>query len=110
MKLEFLGRGGTTGGGCPALFATDRDTYVVNGWKTDTPETIEIPHLLLGYVLPDTFIGATLNDSGRGTFLVTGRPVTDAETLAQVDRYPDETCIEVEKKRREFYGNATSAG
>ncbi|MFB8279188.1 hypothetical protein [Nocardia colli] len=104
MRLKFLGKGGTEGGGCPSVYATDQDTYVVQGWKTDVPETIEIPHLLLGYVPPDTFIGAAMTDTGRGTFTLSGRPVADAESLSQMDIYDDETCVEVPKAGRMFYG------
>lgn len=32
MRLRFLGKA-TQGGGSPALYATDRNTYVVQGWK-----------------------------------------------------------------------------
>lgn len=110
MRLQFLGKGGTEGGGCPSLYATDRGTYVVQGWKTGSPETIEIPHLLLGFALPDTFIGTSMFDTGRGTFRLSGGSVTDPEALAQMDIYPDETAIEVVKAERTFYGNAASAG
>ncbi|MFI6869028.1 hypothetical protein [Nocardia sp. NPDC050406] len=109
MRLHFLGKGGTTGGGCPSLYATDGETYVVQGWRTDTPDQVEIPHLLTGFALADTFIGATMTDTGRGTFTLTGTPVTDRETRAQMDIYPDETCVEVPKLGRTFYG-ATRAG
>ncbi len=109
MRIRFLGKGGTEGGGCPSLFATDRGTYVVQGWKTDAPHTVEIPHLLTGFAESDTFIGATLTDTGRGTFTLSGASVTEGETLAQMDIYPDETCVEVPKLGRMFYGNATSA-
>ncbi|ATL72095.1 hypothetical protein CRH09_25240 [Nocardia terpenica] len=110
MRLHFLGKGGTQGGGCPSLYVTDRSTYVIQGWKTDTPGTIEIPHLLLGFALPDTFVGAALTDTGRGTFALSGTPVTDPEALAQMDIYSDETCVEVPQCGRTFYGNATRAG
>lgn len=109
MRLNFLGKGGTEGGGCPSLFATDRDTYILPGWKTNTPGTIEIPHLLLGFARPDTFIGATMTDTGRGTFILSGAPVTDLEALAQMDFYPDETAVEVPGLERTFYGNAANA-
>ncbi len=81
MHLEFLGRGGSDDGGCPSLYSTDARTYLVQGWRTGRPETVEIPHLLTGYAAPDTFIGAALTDTGRGTFTLSGRLVTDAETL-----------------------------
>ncbi|WP_433598692.1 hypothetical protein ACQPXH_23660 [Nocardia sp. CA-135953] len=92
------------------MYATDSDTYICQGWKTGTPERIEIPHLLLGFAEPDTFIGANMIDTGRGTFTLSGAPVVDAEVLAQMDIYPDETCVEVPKLGRTFYGNAASAG
>ncbi|SUA79496.1 Uncharacterised protein [Nocardia otitidiscaviarum] len=106
MRLQFLGKGGTEGGGCPSLYATDEGTYVVQGWRTDTPGTVEIPHLLLGFALPDTFLGATMTDTGRGTFVLSGASVTDRDVLGQLNIYPDETCVEVAKLGRTFYGNA----
>ncbi|MGW5573436.1 hypothetical protein ACWEVD_19765 [Nocardia thailandica] len=106
MQLEFLGNGGSGGGGCPTLLASDADTYIVQGWETDDPSTVEIPHLLLGFAKPDTFVGATMTDTGRGTFLLAGRPVTDQATLNQLDLAEDETAIEVPMCTREFYGAA----
>ncbi|MFJ1455132.1 hypothetical protein [Nocardia sp. N2S4-5] len=70
---------------------------------------MEIPHLLTGFAEPGTFIGATMTDTGRGTFTLTGTPVTDSETLAQMDIYPDETVIEVRKAERAFYGATRAA-
>jgi hypothetical protein len=104
MRLRFLGKGASKSGDCPTLYATDRDTYLVQSWKTSTPDTVEIPHLLPGFALPDTFIGAVMTDTGRGTFLITGRPVTDRETLEQLTMEDFETAIEVPKKRRTYYG------
>ncbi|GAB2675794.1 hypothetical protein [Nocardia goodfellowii] len=104
MRLHLLGKGGTTGGGCPSLYVTDRGTYVVQGWRTDVADRIEIPHLLTGFAQPDTFIGASMSDTGRGTFTLAGSPVTDPEALRQMDIYPDETCVEVPKAKRRFYG------
>jgi hypothetical protein len=109
MHLQFLGRGGSHSGGCPTLYATDRDTYVVQGWRTDRPGTVEIPHLLTGFAEPDTYIGAALTDTGRGTFTVSGAPVTDAEALAHMNLPAHETSIEVPKMERKFYGG-TEAG
>lgn len=106
MQIRFLGKGGTTGGGCPSLYATDENTYLVQGWKTNQTGTVEIPHLLLGFAEPDTFIGATLTDTGRGTFLVSGSPVTDTTATDKMDIYPDETVIEVPMTERTFYGAA----
>ncbi|MFC9438617.1 hypothetical protein [Nocardia sp. NPDC057030] len=106
MRLRFLGKGGSTNNGCPSLFATDQDSYVVMGWKTERPETVEIPHLLTGFAEPKTFIGAALGDTGRGTFTLTGRPITDRETLSQLQLADDEVAVEVPKRERTFYGAA----
>ncbi|MEV0294854.1 hypothetical protein [Nocardia sp. NPDC050710] len=84
MRLKFLGKGGSEVTGCPTLYATDEGSYVAQGWVTGQRGTVEIPHLLLGFLEPDTFISATMTDTGRGTFLVSGRPITDDETLGQL--------------------------
>ncbi len=107
MSLRFLGKGGSDRNGCPSLFAKD-NSYVVAGWRTGRPETVEIPHLLTGFAEPDTFIGAMMTDTGRGTFTLTGRPITDSETLVELDLADDETAIETPKSERTFYG-ATAA-
>ncbi|MBF6360561.1 hypothetical protein IU447_10575 [Nocardia farcinica] len=109
MRLRFLGKGGSDVGGCPTLYATDNGTYLVQGWETGEVATIEIPHLLPGFAEPDTYIRSRLTDSGRGTFTVTGRPVTEAETLAQLDLAANEAAIEVPKIRRTYYGALPSA-
>ncbi|WP_067836077.1 hypothetical protein [Nocardia lijiangensis] len=104
MRLRFLGKGGSGDGDCPTLYATDQNSYLVQGWKTGQPETVEIPHLLLGFAEPDMYIGASMTDTGRGTFTLTGRPVTEPETVAQLALADDETAIEVPKLERTFYG------
>lgn len=109
MRLRFLGKGGSGQGQCPTLYSTDRDTYLVQGWRTDTSGCIEIPHLLLGFTEADTFVGATMTDTGRGTFTVSGRPVVEIETLAQLELADDETAIEVPKLERKFYGAVTAS-
>lgn len=103
MRLTFLGKGGSGSNDCPTLYATDQDSFVVQGWVTDSPGTVEIPHLLTGFAEPRTFIGATLTDTGRGTFTVTGQPV-DSDVLSQLKLAADETAIEVPKCERTFYG------
>ncbi|AXK88646.1 hypothetical protein SAMN05421776_10811 [Nocardia farcinica] len=106
MLLTFLGKGGSSDRDCPTLYATDRGTYLVQGWITDTAGVVEIPHLLPGFAEHDTYIGATMTDTGRGTFTLSGRPITDAETLGQLTLAADETAIEVPKLERTFYGAA----
>jgi hypothetical protein len=39
MKLTFLGSTSQEGQ-CPTLYATDRDTFVVQGWAVTDPEAL----------------------------------------------------------------------
>jgi hypothetical protein len=99
VQLTFLGKS-TQGGGSPTLFATDRDTYVVQGWRVPGRETsVEIPTRLLEYLERDTELAVVLHTTDHGTYIVSGAAVTDAEALAQVDIPSHETCIEVGKVR-----------
>jgi hypothetical protein len=95
MQLTFLGKV-TQGTGSPTLFATDRDSYVVQGWKiAGRADGVEIPHRLLGFLIEGSCLGVTVVDTGRGTFEVYGAPVCDAHTLSQMDIPAHETCVEV---------------
>ncbi len=109
MQLTFLGKE-TQGGGSPTLYATDRDTYVVQGWKVSgQPRQIEIPHRLLGKVEKGKCLGVPLDDTGRGSFVLTGDPVTDAEVLDQMDVPGHEACVEVSTKK-EVWVSGTATG
>lgn len=109
MNLRFLGKGGSDSGGCPSLYATDQGSYIVQGWETTQLGTVEIPHLLTGFAEADTYIGSTMTDTGRGTFTVSGRPITEPDVLGMLTLAEDETAIEVPKLGRTFYGNAAAA-
>ena len=108
MQLTFLGKA-TQGGGSPTLFATDRGTYVVQGWKVvEAPESVEIPQRLLAYVEPGTYLGALLKDTGRGSFILTGRPVSDPQALSQMDIPGHESCVEVAKEKEVWFGGVAA--
>ncbi|MBB5155950.1 hypothetical protein [Saccharopolyspora phatthalungensis] len=108
MQLTFLGKE-TQGGGSPTLYATDHGTYVVQGWKVNGhPTRVEIPHRLLGHVEKGKCLGAHLDDTGRGSFILTGEPVIDAEALAQMDIPGHETCVEVPKNKEVWVSGATT--
>jgi hypothetical protein len=97
MELQFLGKE-TQGGGSPTLFATDRNTYVVQGWRVPDQETsVEIPQRLLQHLEPDTELAVPLQDTGRGSYILSGTVVVDTEALAQMDIPGHETCVEVGK-------------
>ncbi|MEV0361344.1 hypothetical protein [Nocardia fusca] len=104
MRVRFLGKAGSINGDCPTLYTTERDTYLIQGWRTESPDTVEIPHVLLGFLEADWFIATPLIDTGRGTFRVTGRPLTDPDTLNKLTIADDEAVIEVPMTRRNYYG------
>ncbi|KNE80595.1 MULTISPECIES: hypothetical protein [Streptomyces] len=116
MKLRFLGKNSTTGD-CPTLYATDRDTYLVQGWRIyandllmrlEVPEgetAVEVPTELFEHLTED---GLPTGEIRRvedpvmiltpgGTFVVQGRKVTDPEALARMEIPDYETVVEVPK-------------
>jgi hypothetical protein len=108
MRLRFLGKA-TQGGGSPTLYATDRNTYVVQGWKVKVQDdSVEIPHRLLQHIESGTYLGALMADTGRGSFVLSGQPVTDAEALSQMDIPGHETCVEVPKKMEVWFGGVST--
>lgn len=108
MRVTFLGKA-TQGGGSPTLFATDRGTYVVQGWRVaGRHDSVEIPHRLLKYLEQGTYIGARLVDTGRGSFTLSGAPVTDPEALSQMNLPGHETCVEVPKEQEVWFGGVAA--
>ncbi|MBO0880962.1 MAG: hypothetical protein J2P17_11585 [Mycobacterium sp.] len=103
MHTRLLG-GPTGEGGSPRLYMSDHGTFLVQGWKTDEPGRIEIPHRLLQWVEPHTCLSGMV-DTGRGTFLLRGTPVTDPATLEAMAIPSHETVIEV-AVRQEVYPDA----
>lgn len=116
MKLRFLGKNSTVGD-CPTLYATDRDTYLVQGWKIfandllmqlEIPEgetAVEVPTELFEHLTKDDLAAGEIRRvedpimilTPSGTFVVQGREVTDPEALAQMEIPDYETVVEVPK-------------
>lgn len=108
MRLRFLGKA-TQGGGSPTLYATDRNTYVVQGWKVEGQgESVEIPHRLLKHVERGTYLGALMTDTRRGSFVLSGQAVTDSEALSQMNIPGHETCVEVPKEKEAWFGGVAT--
>ncbi|WP_280363780.1 hypothetical protein [Nocardia wallacei] len=103
MEIRLLG-GPTGEGGSPRLYATDRQTLLVQGWKTDEPDLIEIPHRLLQWTEPGTCL-VGLTDTGHGTFKLRGDLITDQEALALMAIPSHETAVEVPTSK-EVYPDA----
>ncbi|MFJ6697505.1 hypothetical protein ACIQM4_15735 [Streptomyces sp. NPDC091272] len=116
MKLRFLGKNSNVGE-CPTLYSTDRDTYLVQGWKIfandllmqldlcEGQTAVEVPTELFGHLTKD---GLPSGDIRRiedpimvltpgGTFVVQGLEVTDPEALSAMDVPDYETVVEVPK-------------
>ncbi|MFE5295907.1 hypothetical protein [Streptomyces sp. NPDC056632] len=116
MKLRFLGKNSNIGD-CPTLYATDRDTYLVQGWKIyandllvqlDIPEgdtAVEVPTELFEHLTKDGLPAGEIRRledpimilTPGGTFIVQGREVTDTEALSQMEIPDYETVVEVPK-------------
>ncbi|WP_067532257.1 hypothetical protein [Nocardia crassostreae] len=96
MLLRFLGVD-TRNSGSPTLYASERDTYIVLGWEVPEQDSrnIEIPHRLLTYLEEGTCLGTLLHDTGHGTFLLEGEPVTDPAALEAINSSAGERSIEV---------------
>ncbi len=116
MKLRFLGKNSTPGDS-PTLYASDRESYVVQGWKVfandvlmrlDVPDgqtVVEVPTELFEHLAKDglesgeikRFSAPIVLVTELGTCIVQGPEMRDAEALSQM-RLPDyEDCVEVPK-------------
>ncbi|WP_119728604.1 hypothetical protein [Thermomonospora amylolytica] len=113
MRLTFLGID-TGKDGCPTLYSTDRESYVVQGWRVgdaaviaelglEADETcVEVPARLMTFLEdPGDLVGTGRRPylrTAKGTYVVKGPEVTDAEALAQMDVPGHETAVEVPKQ------------
>ena len=114
MRLTFLGKDSTPGES-PTLYATDRNSYVVQGWIVTDPEVlvgldlsddetvVEVTAKLMTHLGKDG-LGAVRNlippivrILGNGNYIVQGTRVWDSETLGQMTIPGHETCVEVPK-------------
>jgi hypothetical protein len=68
MRLTFLGTD-SQAGHCPTMYATDRDTYVIQGWKvTDSEALADLRDVLDGETfveIPKDLLRFAANDPGR---------------------------------------------
>ncbi|MBM7167907.1 hypothetical protein JQK87_05675 [Streptomyces sp. G44] len=116
MKLRFLGKDSKVGD-CPTLYATDQDTYLVQGWRIawDDPRVqldipagktaVEVPAELFEHLGKDGLPSGQFMRcedplvvlTPSGTYVVQGQEVTDPEALAQMSIPDYETVVEVSK-------------
>jgi hypothetical protein len=93
MQVRLLG-GGSGDGGSPRLWATDRDTFAVQGYLTETLGTVEITPEVPSFAEPGTWVPG-LVDTPRGTFRVTGAVVDDPEALSIMQMPAHEGAVEI---------------
>ncbi|MBX7265540.1 hypothetical protein KIF24_05435 [Micromonospora sp. Llam7] len=115
MRLRFLGKESTPSNS-PTLYASDKDSYIVQGWIVTDPDVlarldvsdsetvVEVPARLLGFLALDGMEGDVTNrvppivhvlDSGN--YIIQGERVGDTEALGQMTIPDYETCVEVPK-------------
>ncbi|MGQ0773959.1 MAG: hypothetical protein ACT4NY_06010 [Pseudonocardiales bacterium] len=113
MLLTFLGKESQPKQS-PTLFATDRDSYVVQGYIVTDPEIlamivlrdeetiVEVPAALMTHLAKDGLSGDVVNlvppimhITENGNYIIKGLRVTDTEALGQMDISDHETCVEV---------------
>lgn len=115
MKLRFLGKNSTPTNS-PTLYATDQDSYVVQGWVVtdavtlatltvpDDEALVEVPAALLDHFALDGLDGEVSNVTppivgvtSTGNYIIQGKRVTDVEALCQMSIPDHETCVHVTK-------------
>lgn len=115
MQLVFLGKE-TDEGQSPTLYATDRQTYIVQGWKVTDPEilakldiqegetVVEVPAALFSHLAKDGVSGAVVSwvhpivhVKDDGNYIVQGVRLTDSEALAGMEIPGHEDSVEVPK-------------
>jgi hypothetical protein len=115
VKLTFLGKDSTPDDS-PTLYATDQDSYVIQGWVVTDPEIlarhalpddeeiVEIPPALLAYLANDGLDGPITNlvppiveVTSNGSYIVRGKSVTESETRGQMRIPEHESCVHVSK-------------
>ncbi|MEV1245063.1 hypothetical protein [Nonomuraea sp. NPDC049750] len=115
MTLRFLGKDSTSAGGdSPTLYATDADTFIIQGWIVTDPEVlakltlsddesvVEIPFNLFEHLAKDGLSSVVMSwtppivhVSDHETCLIQGARVTDPDTLARMQIPSHESCVEV---------------
>ncbi|MFC6880172.1 MULTISPECIES: hypothetical protein [Actinomadura] len=112
----FLGKE-TTSGQSPTLYATDRDSYLVQGWivtdptiigeltLSDSETLVEVPPRLMTHLSKDGMSGHIENlvppivhVNNKGNYIIRGARVTDEIAIRKMEIPNHETCVEIPKK------------
>lgn len=115
MRLTFLGKESVPDQS-PTLYATDRDSYIVQGWIVSDPQIltmitvsdgetlVEVPPKLMVHLAKDGLTGEIVNTippivhtAENGNYIVRGKRVADQEALGRMDIPDHETCVEISR-------------
>lgn len=115
MEIRFLGKE-TEHLESPTLYATDRGTYLVQGWevtdseilvKLDVPESetvVEIYARLMAHLAKDGLSGVVtswvppiVHVTENGNLVIQGKRVTDHDVLAEMNIPGHEDVVEIDK-------------
>jgi len=113
MNIRYLGKESNVKNS-PSLYATDQDSYIVQGWRhadlstlnrltiPDDETIVEVPPALFNHLAGDSFSGTItvlcapiMSVTQDGNYIVQGKRVTDAAVLAKMNIPAHETCVEV---------------
>ncbi|GII90626.1 hypothetical protein [Sinosporangium siamense] len=115
MSLTFLGKDSKPDES-PTLYATEQDTYIVQGWIVTDPEVlaklvvpegeaiVEVPKGLFKHLINDGVRGTITSwrppivfVTEEGNLIIQGSLVSSAEVREQMDIPDHEDCVEVPK-------------
>jgi hypothetical protein len=115
VRLRFLGKESTPTNS-PTLYATDQDSYVIQGWIVtdesilaqlvvpDDETIVEVPAALLDYLHLDgsdaetrNLIPPVVHVESSGNYIIQGKRVTDTTVLGQMSIPDHETCVHVSR-------------
>ena len=113
MRLTFLGKESVPDQS-PTLYATDQDSYVVQGWivtdpailvtimVSDDETVVEVPAQLMAHLVKDGLAGEVVNlippivdVTQSGNYIILGKRVIDHTALGQMNIPDHETCVEI---------------
>lgn len=115
MRIRLLGRE-TDRGDSPTLYATDRGSYLVQGWKVDDPQilarlevgegeaVVEVYARLMSHLAKDGLSGVVTRwvapivyVKDNGNLVIQGRRVVDRQVLEEMTMPDHEEVVEVSK-------------
>ena len=115
MRLEFLGKDSVPDQS-PTLYATDSDSFVVQGWVVSDPRVlamiavsegetvVEVPAKLMVHLAKAGIVGDVANlvppivhVAENGNYIIRGERITDQKVLDQMTIPDHETCVHVSR-------------